>query len=70
MSFDKKIQQLNNNEEYTYADINETLDINKQQFIYDKTFNKFIKSSDFWTVINQVVKFKNNLVCRYIPRGF
>ena len=43
MSFDRKIQQLNNNEEYTYADINEALNIDGQQFIYDKTFNKFIK---------------------------
>ena len=43
MSFDGKIQQLNNNEEYTYADINEALNIDEQQFIYDKTFNKFIK---------------------------
>ena len=42
-SFDKKIQQLNNNEEYTYADINVDLDINEEKFIYDKTFNKFIK---------------------------
>ena len=42
-SFDIKIQQLNNNEEYSYVDINENLSINEQQFIYDITFNKFIK---------------------------
>ena len=43
ISFDIKIQQLNNNEEYTYADVNESLDIDEQGYIYDKTFNKFIK---------------------------
>ena len=42
-SFSTKIQQLNNNEEYTYADISEDLNIDEQQFIYDKTLNKFIK---------------------------
>ena len=43
ISFDVKIQQLNNNEEYTYADISKNLYIDEQLFIYDKTFNKFIK---------------------------
>ena len=33
ISFSKKIQQLNNNEEYTYADISEDLNIDEQQFI-------------------------------------
>ena len=42
-SFDRKIQQLNNNEEYTYADISQSLNTDEQEYIYDKTINKFIK---------------------------
>ena len=42
-SFGNKIQQLNNNEEYTYADISELLSTDKPQYIYDKTLNKTIK---------------------------
>lgn len=41
--FDRKIQQLNNNEEYTYADIDENLSLDEQEFIHDNTFNKTIK---------------------------
>ena len=41
--FENKIQRLKNDEEYTYADITEALDPNAQQFIYDKTLDKFIR---------------------------
>ena len=46
-TFNKPIQQLNNNEKYSYGDINADLPESDESYIYDKTIDTFIKVIEY-----------------------